>query len=305
MAARKKKEAEPAPSGPQVTQHNVSQLASQALLRMRSERVRLPLILIGEPDSAMLMQRWTTKAVVQMLMKQVTGVAAPRELKDLTKLAEDSWYRDIAKRPGIPCRIIKAAIVSGAVSTQKSVSKAELKRQLRIVGFMTPLLEPDKKGKGYHLMELKPNGQPVNAEMNLSIVRNANGMPEVRSRALFPRWACKVVLEFSPRMLAVDKVMAAVAAAASDIGIGEWRSENGGELGRFTVEPLPDSEVDDIIRETRHPEEPFIIPPELLRAIALQDEEDVKQSDPVKKVRAVARQQQDQQDQANGASEAE
>src|SRR2546428_12622915 len=108
MATRKKKEAPPE-TLESVTQNNVVMLASQKLQTMRSERVRLPLIMTGEPDSAMLMQRWTTKAVVQMLMKQVTGVAPPRELKDLTKLAEDSWYRDITGRPGIPCRIVTAA----------------------------------------------------------------------------------------------------------------------------------------------------------------------------------------------------
>jgi hypothetical protein len=85
MASRKNKETLGDPNASLVTQGNVSTLASQALERMRSERVRLPLLFVSEQGSPMLMQRWTTKAVVQMLMKQVTGVSAPRELKDLTK----------------------------------------------------------------------------------------------------------------------------------------------------------------------------------------------------------------------------
>lgn len=284
MAFRKKQEEAPAQM---VDQNNVSTLATQALERMRSERVRLPVIFVGEPDSPMMMQRWTTKAVIQMLMKQVTGVAAPRELKDLTKLAEDSWYRDVAGRVGLPCRVLKAAIVSGAISTQKSVSKAELQRQLRVIGHMSPLLELDKKGK-YVPMKLKANGQPEAMDMHVGIVRNANGMPEVRARSLFNTWALKLVLEFSPRMLAVDKVMAATRAAAETIGLGEWRLENGGELGRFTVEVLPDEEVTSIINECRHPEDPFKIPPELLRAIAQAD--DAKLSDPVRKAKRLVSQ---------------
>lgn len=282
---RPKKQTTETPTAPaeNVTQSTVSTLATQALTRMQNTRVRLALRLLGSTE--MLMQRWTTKAITQMLMPQVTGTRAPREPKDLTKAFEDSWYRNVEGAPAVPCRMVKAAIVSGAISTGKSVSKAELRRQLRIIGNTAPILRADDDSFEVWPID-KKTGKPEGLDMDISIVRNSSGVPDVRSRAKFHNWAIEVVLEFSPAMLAVDKVMAAVRAAGDSIGLGEWRPENGGELGQFTVEVLQDKDVARILKASVHPEEPFIIPQELLKAIASGDE---PTSDPQRKVRSLAK----------------
>ena len=249
-------------------QSNVAMLATEALAKSRAIHVQLAMRLTFQ--TPILMQRWTTKAVRQMLGKMV-GTPEPRVNKDLTRDYDESWYRNTDGVPVIPCRTIKACIVEGAVATNGVVSKADLKRSLRVVGSTAPIkLAGDKT-------------------MQVHIVRNDSGTPDVRARAQFPE-GCSVdiVVQFGAP-LTPDKVMSAIDAAGSSIGIGEWRPEKGGELGTFTVEVLKNDKatIDRIIKANSVPEDEFKIPAEMMRAFsAIPDE---KLPDSARKVRALSK----------------
>jgi hypothetical protein len=262
-------------------QSNISTLAADALKNRRNVRVRLAVRLTF--TTPILMQRWTTKAIRQMLGNMV-GMPQPRMSKDLTADFEDSWYRNLHGEPVIPCRIIKAAIVSaGGPVVGGVVSKADLKRTLRVVGFTAPL-----KFKG-------------EKEMSIKIVRNDNGKPDVRSRAQFPiGTTCEVVLEFG-FPLTPDGIVAALEGAGTAVGIGEFRPESGGELGCFTVEILPSDAktIDRILRATSVLEDEFRIPTEMLKAFAQLPDSTLP--DPAKKVRSAVRRQATERARANGA----
>lgn len=248
----------------EVTQDNVFMLASQALAQQRSTRIRLPLRMTF--TAPILMHRWTDKAVMQMLGKMV-GAEIPRPKKDLTNEFDASWYRNMRGVPALPCRIIKAAIVDGAIETGGVVTKASLKRTLRVVGWTAPL-----KLKG----EL---------QMDVRIASNS-GTPDLRSRAVAPAGStCDIVLEFSPT-LTPDKVMAATQSAGQCIGVCDWRPDKGGDYGTFEIEALPIKDVARIVKECELPEDEFKIPPELLRAFNAVPEE--KLGDTARKARAVA-----------------
>lgn len=240
------------------SQANVSELAAEALRKMRSTRVRLPLrVTLATP---LLMQRWTSKAVRKMLGNMV-GMPQPKEDKDLTKDFDESWYRNELGEPVMPCRIVKACIIEGAISTGKVVTKADLKRGLRVLGYTAPLKGGDKK-------------------MDVKIVRNATGGPDVRSRAMFPVGTTfDVVLEFGAP-LTPDRVIAAVEAGGATIGLCEWRPEKGGDLGTFDIEPLPSDEktIQRILKACSSPEDEFVLPPEMLRAFNAIPEEQLKDS---------------------------
>jgi hypothetical protein len=247
-----------------VTQDNVFMLATQALAQQRSTRIRLPMRMTF--TAPILMHRWTDKAIIQMLGKMV-GADVPRGKKDLTKEFESSWYRNVRGEPALPCRIIKASIVDGAIETGGVVTKASLKRTLRVLGWTAPL-----KFKG-HL------------EMDVRIASNS-GTPDLRSRAVAPVGStCDIVVEFNPT-LTPDKVTAAIQSAGQCIGVCDWRPDKGGDYGTFEIEALPIKEVSRIIKECELPEQEFKIPPELLTAFnALPDE---KVGDTARKARAVA-----------------
>lgn len=228
----------------QFTQESVAMLASQALAKKRSTLVRLALRLRGE--TPLLTQRWSQKAITQMLGKMV-GQPQPKEAKDLTEDFKNSYYRNLDEVPVIPCRIIKACIIEGAITTQGVVTKMDLKRGLRLIGYTAPLREAKMK-------------------MDARIVTVNGGSPDMRSRAVFDEgWYVDVVLQFATT-ITPDQIMAAVEGAGSAIGLCEWRPEKGGDYGCFSVEVLQDKEIARILKECSIPEKEYEIPPEFLRA---------------------------------------
>jgi hypothetical protein len=263
-----------------VDQNNVALLATQALATMRSTRIALVVRLILGPT---LMNRWTQKAIEQMLGKMV-GKEMPRPPKDLTAEFEASWYRNERGEVALPCRLIKAAIVEGAISTSKIVSKAELKRELRVRGFTSPIYS--SQGKKLTSCE--------SLTMSVLPAKNATGGPDLRSRAIVPEGCyIDVVLDFPPT-LSPDKVMAAVDGAGTTIGLCDWRPDRGGEFGTFSIDTdrlracgNNRKEIDRVLKDCNSPEEQFVIPQELLRAFNVMPRESMP--DPVRKAMSVAK----------------
>lgn len=229
-----------------VDQTSVPMLAAKALAKNRNSRVRMALRLHGE--TPILMHRWSQKAILQMLGKMV-GQVQVRDAKDLTKEYEASYFRNEKQEIVIPCRVLKAAIVNGAITTQGVTTKAELKRDLRVLGYTTPIT--------------LPAGQRV--EMDVRPVSN-NGTPDIRARALVPEgWTADIVLEF-PTTLSIDKIISAVDGAGASIGICDWRPDKGGDFGTFTVTTLENEEISRILIACASPEEMYVIPPEFMHA---------------------------------------
>lgn len=226
-------------------QSNVSMLASKRLAENRASIVQVAFRLTGE--TPLLMNRWSQKAINQMVGKMV-GQPVPRPPKDLTEEYENSYYRNEKGEVALPCRIIKASIVDGAITTNGVTTKAELKRGLRVVGYTTPL---------------RLNGGKM--QMDCRIASN-NGTPDMRSRAVIPAgYHFDIVLQF-PTSITPDKVVSALEGAGIAIGLCEWRPDKGGEYGTFGVEVLADKEIPRILKECTSPEEEYKIPPEYLRA---------------------------------------
>ena len=227
-------------------QSNVSMLASDALAKKRTSVVRLAVRCIGE--TPLLMHRWSQKAILEMVGKMV-GQPQPRGSKDMTADYEASWYRNEKGEAAMPCRILKASIVNGAIMTEGVTTKAELKRGLRVLGYCAPI-------------RTKRGGE---MRMDNRIASN-NGSPDMRSRAVFPAgYYFDVVLQFSTN-ITPDKVVAAFEGAGSSIGLCDWRPERGGDYGTFSIKPLDDSHIERILEECSSPEEEYKIPPEFLQA---------------------------------------
>jgi hypothetical protein len=170
--------------------------------------------------------------------------------------------------------MLKAAIVEAAPATNGVVSKADLKRALRIVGFSSPIYS---------------GGKPAPTEMQIDLVKVGMDKQDIRARAKFPAGSWfEVILEFG-MPLSPSSVMAAVETAGACVGIGEWRPERGGELGTFHVEGLKGdaATIRRVIQACSVPEEVFVIPPEMLQAMV--NVKISEQSDPVRKAVAVSK----------------
>lgn len=72
----------------------------------------------------------------------------------------------------------------------------------------------------------------------MSVTRSAdmNKTPDVRTRAIVPTWACRVVVTFVQPLMRAQAVVNLLAAAGLSIGVGDWRPEKGsGNYGQFRI----------------------------------------------------------------------
>ena len=73
-------------------------------------------------------------------------------------------------------------------------------------------------------------------EVLMSITRSAdmNKTPDVRTRAIVPRWACSFFVQFVTPRLNKNELVNLLSAAGLIVGIGDWRQEKGsGNYGQF------------------------------------------------------------------------
>lgn len=244
-------------SAVKIDQTNVAQLALEALRSKRATNVRLAVRL--RFNSPIMMHCWSQKAVIMML-GNMTGDKQARPPKDLTEEFQASIYRNVRDEIVIPTRVIKACIVNGAGGTEGMVSKAQLKRELRVMGHATPVRGSDGK--------LVETG---NADMDVRIASN-NGTPDIRSRALFPEGCyVDIVLQF-PVTLTPTQVMAAIESAGQTIGVCDMRPEKGHEFGTFEIETenvaSDEKTINRILRECSAEEKRYQIPESMRRAFS-------------------------------------
>lgn len=73
--------------------------------------------------------------------------------------------------------------------------------------------------------------------------------PDVRTRAILPRWACRIAVEFTRPILREQAVVNLLASAGMTIGVGDWRSEKGsGNYGSFKLVAEDDPEFVGIVK---------------------------------------------------------
>jgi hypothetical protein len=70
-----------------------------------------------------------------------------------------------------------------------------------------------------------------------AMVRNSdmNHTPDVRTRPIFPEWACTVSFSFMKNVLSESTIARLFGAAGVIIGIGDWRGQKGGPFGSFKL----------------------------------------------------------------------
>ena len=90
-----------------------------------------------------------------------------------------------------------------------------------------------------------------------AMVRNSgiNRTPDVRTRPIFPQWACRVTVRYCRPQLTERNISNLMGAAGLICGIGDWRGERGGPYGAFKVVGDDDREFLSIIKnQNRKPQ---------------------------------------------------
>ena len=185
------------------------------LLSMPKLDVRhIHLKIIG--DAPLICNRWSEKAKKQMLDKQMGTATAGKEFKVPEADFEASLYKIPGGGYGFPAIAFKNAAVSACTSLGKSITKVAARQAFHVVGELVPIV-----------------GEPVPRE---DMVRVGMGTADIRYRAEFKAWSCKIVIRYNARVLSDEQIVNLVNTAGFAVGIGEWRPERDGQYGLFHVE---------------------------------------------------------------------
>jgi len=75
-----------------------------------------------------------------------------------------------------------------------------------------------------------------------------NKTPDVRTRAILPRWACRVSIRYAQPVIKLQSVANLLAAGGITSGVGDWRVEKGsGGYGTYQIVTDDDPEYLDIV----------------------------------------------------------
>jgi hypothetical protein len=88
-------------------------------------------------------------------------------------------------------------------------------------------------------------------QMFMAMVRNSdqNRTPDVRTRPIFPRWACQIEIDYKVDPLTDAQILNLLGAAGVIVGMGDWRPQRGGSYGKFRICSPTDAEYKAIIKE--------------------------------------------------------
>jgi len=189
------------------------------------ERLLVPIVGI----SPFVCHNFSEKSRRQMLDAQ-QGTKNVKRIRDPQAEYETSFYRiydeDGKARYGFPTVGFKGATISAARVFDKSVTMTSLRQTLFFSGVRT-------KGDPQTLTEII--GTP---QMREDVVR-LGGMArtaDLRYRAEFEEWSATLDVAFVSSVISRDSVLSILDAGGLTVGIGEWRPEKGGDLGRYTID---------------------------------------------------------------------
>jgi hypothetical protein len=171
--------------------------------------------------SPLIVQRWSEKSKRQMSEKQQGRQFRPRAPKKPLEEAQNSAYYLSDGSHGIPALALKKAAVGGC----RYVDGVTM---VTVRGLFFVL--PDEPETG--LVRLKAPEPIVREDM----VRNQNGVADVRYRYQYWPWECAVRVLYDKKNLTIERLLSLFVQGGWHVGIGERRPEKlGDDFGRFTV----------------------------------------------------------------------
>lgn len=207
--------------------------ATIEIAEMKMGQIRFHLI----GTTPMIMHRFSSKAVGELLLPSPKKNAAERAttLKHdpVAEFRETIYRNRDPKTPAaihVPTNAFSAAIANAALDVP-GATKSQLMRLTSVTDTHIDLF-----------------GLP---RLFMSMVRSSDmaRTPDVRTRAIFPRWACSITVSYVASLLKENQIANLLATAGLIIGIGDWRSQKGGSYGAFKLVKEDDKEYLDILKK--------------------------------------------------------
>lgn len=200
---------------------------------MRREIVRV--YVVG--DSPIIMNRLAEKAQRQLLL--------PGAPKNRTEKAQTLKHYPLEEYRSSPHRINDAK-----APTLLAMPATAFKGALRNVALEMPGVNKTQLGRLTYIAAEMVGIYGV-PQLLMSVVRSAdmNKTPDIRTRAILPRWAATFDISYVAPTLTATAIMNLMANAGMIIGVGDWRPEKGaGAYGRFRLVCPDDSEFSAIVK---------------------------------------------------------
>jgi len=161
--------------------------------------------------------RFSEKAKAQMKEKMELGSAAKkgkkREPRDFEEDYHNAYYVSQDGKHGIPAGAFRNALVSACKVVGFHMTKGKLALFIIADTF-------DEK-TGTPLVHIK--GEPEAVE---HIVINATGVADIRVRAMWREWACRLAIRYDADMFTETDVTNLLMRAGLQVGIGEGRADS-------------------------------------------------------------------------------
>jgi hypothetical protein len=201
---------------------------------LQIEKAKVSLYILG--TTPLLMNRMSKKTRETLLLPPLPmrNRAARAEKLKHEPIAEfnEAVYRcqadDAPTLIHVPNGAFKKAIAQAALDIP-GATKAQIGRLVSVTDPTVYLF-----GKPYlHMCPVRPPGQA----------------PDIRTRAIFPQWACKVTFGFIRRLISERDVLNLVAAAGVITGVGDGRPEKGAlDFGQWDVVSANDKDWNRIVK---------------------------------------------------------
>lgn len=182
----------------------------------------LPLVLRGRPGSLLVVHAFAEKAKQEIRDKQQKKAKKAKEERKPQEECAAARYLDAEGRECVPVTALKKALVSAATAFD-DLTKVGLRQAI----FVYPTVNPASALVPIETMD----GQPAVGIMREDAVTIGINTRGLTYRPAYETWMLRVSVEFNPRLVSREQLLALVDQAGWGVGICEGRPERSSALG--------------------------------------------------------------------------
>lgn len=172
--------------------------------------------------SPIIMHAWSEKAKASLRLTAAERRKVKKTKRDPKGESDAAEYRTADGKPGLPAMAVKSALISVA-HKDIGLEKTLLRKSLYIVC-------DDPNG-------VIPFTNKPKRRVREDMVRVGAGATDLRYRPEFTGWEADIVLRINYDALNENDLVNLMNLAGFGSGLGEWRPEKGGDMGRFEINP--------------------------------------------------------------------
>lgn len=196
--------------------------ATPDVLAPKGDIQSIDIILRGKPGSPLVVHQFDEKAKREIRKKQAKNAKQAKEARDPQAEFLAARYVDAEGRECAPITALKKAIVSAATAFE-DLTKVALRQAL----FVSPTVAPTSQLVPIEMFDGTP-AVGVFAEHAVTIGINTRGLAY---RPVYNEWQLRVTVEYNPRLVSEEQLLALIKQAGWGVGICEGRPEKSSALG--------------------------------------------------------------------------